>query len=226
MEKQFLEKNIINIRVDAETPSTIANYTIIRNNESINTPEEIACIISHLKAIQKGYDDGDDYFCIVEDDMDIHKLDFTKLFNYINKAQLQDADNIDLVQLFTNSHPFIIKMFSDYTIGNTDYKEFIIKRKEDYPSAGYYLLSRKGANKLLNLFKLSESYYDLSFSFWTVSDNILYKAINSYILTYPIAVSNIECGSTIHPSHLPNHQNANYIINQIWELNNQISKLT
>jgi len=226
METQFLKKNIDNIRIEAETPETIANYTIIRNNESTNIPEEIACILSHLKAIQKGYDDGDDYFCIVEDDMDILKLDFTKLFSYINNAQLQDPDNIEMVQLFIISNIDIIKLFSDYTIGNSDYKEFIIKRNGDYTSAGYYLLSRDGAKKILNKFKLSETYYDLSFSQWTVSDNILYRAVNTYILTYPIAVSNTQYISTIHPHHLSNHKNANYVINQIWNLNSQISKLT
>lgn len=225
METQLHTKNIENYRISAETPETISLYSIIRNNESINTPEEIACILSHLKAIKKGYDDGDEYFCILEDDMKINKLDFNKLFTYINKAQEKDNNKIELVQLYTNSHPFIIKMFSENTIGDTDYKDFIIKRTEDCPSTGYYLISRIGAKKLLDLFILSPTYFDLSYSFWTAADNVLYRPINSYILTYPIAVSIIEYGSTIHPEHLGNHRNANLVIKQIWSINSQLYKM-
>lgn len=225
MEKQFENKKIDNIRVAAETPDTIQNYSIIRNDDSINTPEEISCILSHLKAIKQGYDDGDEYFCIVEDDMLIEKLDFTKIFNYMNIAEKKDNITIDLVQLFTNSHPFIIKMFNENAIRNNDYKEFIIKRVEDCPSTGYYLISRIGASKLLEKFVLSPTYFDLSYSFWTAADNILYRPINTYILTYPIAQSDITHGSTIHPSHVANHESANVIIRQIYNINNQLSKL-
>ena len=226
METQLKTKNIENFRINAETPESISLYSIIRNNDSTNTPEEIACIISHLKAIRQGYEDGDEYFCILEDDMEINKLDFNKLFTYINKAQEKDTNKIELVQLYTNSHPFIIKMFSENTIGDKDYKDFIIKRTEDCPSTGYYLISREGAKKLLDKFELSPTYYDLSYSFWTAADNILYRPINSYILTYPIAVSIIEYGSTIHPEHLGNHQAANMVIKQIWGMNNELPKLT
>ena len=161
----------------------------------------------------------------MEDDMDINILDFAKLFKYINKAQENDDKNIELVQLFSNSHPFIIKMFTENTLNQNDYNEFVIKRVEDCPSTGYYLISRNGAKKLLDMFRLSDTYYDLSYSFWTAADNILYRAINSYILTYPIAISNIKYGSTIHPQHLGNHESANNVIKQIWSMNNQMHNL-
>ena len=225
IEKQLATKKIENFRINAETPETISLFSIIRHNDSINTPEEIACIISHLKAIKKGYEDGDEYFCVMEDDMDINNIDFTKLFKYIKNAQEKDTNKIELVQLFSNSHPFIIKMFTENTLNQNDYKEFVIKREEDCPSTGYYLISRDGAKKLLDLFQLSETYYDLSYSFWTAADNILYRPINSYILTYPVALSIIKYGSTIHPQHLGNHESANNVIKQIWTLNNQIHNL-
>lgn len=38
----------------------------------------LVCIISHLKAIKKGYEDGEQYFCVVEDDMVIEKINFKK----------------------------------------------------------------------------------------------------------------------------------------------------
>jgi len=82
MEKQFRNKNIDNYRISAETPETIVDYTIIRNVDSTDTTqEEISCILSHLKAIKKGYDDGDEYFCILEDDLEFTNIDFKKYLN-------------------------------------------------------------------------------------------------------------------------------------------------
>ena len=70
VELQFNERNIPNYRISAVTPSTLFNYNIIMNQGSSNSsPAEISCIISHLLAIKKGYEDGDNYFCITEDDI-------------------------------------------------------------------------------------------------------------------------------------------------------------
>lgn len=222
IENQFKDMNIDHFRISAETPETISKYYIIRNDKSENTQAEIACILSHLKAIKKGYEDGEEYFCILEDDMIIPKLNFTKIFKYMKDVESKDGIKIDLLQLFTNSHPFIIEMYNKH-IKKYD-KEFIINRKEDCPSTGYYLISREGAKKLMNQFILSETYYDLSYSFWTAADNVLYRPINTYILTYPITVSNCDYGSTIHPLHVINHENANIVIKKIWTADNQLDK--
>ena len=89
MEEQFNKKNIDNIRIEAETPNTIKEYQIRRNEKSIEaTQEELSCIISHLKAIKKGYEDGDPYFCIVEDDMVLNKINFDKP----NLSQIADIN--------------------------------------------------------------------------------------------------------------------------------------
>ena len=103
MEQQFNSKMIENFRIEAETPNTIKEYQIMRNEKSTAaTPEELSCIISHLKAIKKGYEDGDPYFCIVEDDMVLNKINFDKILTHIKIAEECSDEPIDILQLHTN----------------------------------------------------------------------------------------------------------------------------
>lgn len=220
MDNQFKQKNIDNLRISAETPETIINYNIIRNDESITTttPEEISCILSHLKAIEQGYDDGDPYFCILEDDLDFANIDFSKILNYIEEAQNKNNEKVEILQLYTSGHPVVIQLYNEHFLKN----ELIIKRAESYPGAVYYLLSREGARKILDKYVLSKNNYDISYSSWTAADNIIYAAVNSFVLTYPVVVTDIAYGSTLHPEHLPNHEYCNNIIRHIWNVNNQL----
>lgn len=220
MDNQFKQKNIDNLRISAETPETIINYNIIRNDESITTttPEEISCILSHLKAIEQGYDDGDSYFCILEDDLDFANIDFSKILNYIEEAQNKNNEKVEILQLYTSGHPVVIQLYNEHFLKN----ELIIKRAESYPGAVYYLLSREGARKILDKYVLSKNNYDISYSSWTAADNIIYAAVNSFVLTYPVVVTDIAYGSTLHPEHLPNHEYCNNIIRHIWNVNNQL----
>ena len=220
MDNQFKQKNIDNLRISAETPETIINYNIIRNDESITTttPEEISCILSHLKAIEQGYDDGDSYFCILEDDLDFANIDFSKILCYVEEAQNKNNEKVEILQLYTSGHPVVIQLYNEHFLKN----ELIIKRAESYPGAVYYLLSREGARKILDKYVLSKNNYDISYSSWTAADNIIYAAVNSFVLTYPVVVTDIAYGSTLHPEHLPNHEYCNNIIRHIWNVNNQL----
>jgi GR25 family glycosyltransferase involved in LPS biosynthesis len=220
MENQFKQKNIDDFRISAETPETIIDYNIIRNEDSINTttPEEISCILSHLKAIEQGYNDGDPYFCILEDDLDFANIDFNKILHYVEEAQNKTNEKVEILQLYTSGHPVVIQLYNEHFLKD----EVIIKRVESYPGAVYYLLSREGARKILDKYLLSKNNYDISYSSWTAADNIIYAAVNSFVLTYPVVVTDIAYGSTLHPEHLPNHEYCNNIIRHIWNVNNQL----
>ena len=244
MESQFFKYGIENYRISAETPETIKahDYTIIRNADSMDctTPEEIACILSHLKAIHQGYDDGcvgdgggddggeDAYFCVLEDDITLLNIDFGKILNYINKkkddvADVADIADVEVLQLYTSSHPVVIQLYNECFLKNGDGSNVIVKRAESYPGAVYYLVSRKAARKILDAYVVSKNKYDLSYSSWTAADNIIYAPVSSYVITYPVAITDIAFGSTLHPEHLPNHENCNNIIRHIWNVNNRLS---
>lgn len=243
MERQFFEHSIKNYRISAETPETIKSndYTIIRNVESMETttPEEIACILSHLKAIQQGYDEGDDdgdgsgtdsYFCVLEDDVAFINIDFNKIVKYITDVENKNKDSsigdVEILQLYTSSHPVVIQLYNEHFLkGGGGDGDVIVKRTESYPGAVYYLVSRKAARKILDAYVVSKHThtYDLSYSSWTAADNIIYAPVSSYVITYPVAITDIAFGSTLHPEHLPNHEQCNNIIRHIWNVNNRLS---
>lgn len=220
MESQFKSNEISNVRVSAVTPSKLSNYIIDLNEEvSKSKPEEICCIISHLMAIKNGYDDGNDIFCVTEDDIVLNKINFDKIKTYIEKY-----DNLELLQLHTSSHICVIKLFNEYFLNNS----IITKSNNTYPSACYYLIKREGAKKILDKYvKVIDNiiHINLSHKEWCVSDNILYLTANTYILTYPVITTNIKYGSSIHPDHLINHENCNIIIREIWNKNNNMNLL-
>jgi len=188
--------------------------------------------LSHLKAIQQGYDDGDDegdgtdsYFCVLEDDVAFINIDFNKIVKYITDVENKNKDSsigdVEILQLYTSSHPVVIRLYNEHFLTG----DIIIKRTESYPGAVYYLVSRKAARKILDAFVVSKQThtYDLSYSSWTAADNIIYAPVKSYVITYPIAITDIAFGSTLHPEHLPNHENCNNIIRHIWNVNNRLS---
>jgi GR25 family glycosyltransferase involved in LPS biosynthesis len=235
MEAQFHKKEIDNYRISAETPDTIRDnqYTIKRNEQSINTttPCEIACILSHLKAIARGYADGDPYFCVLEDDIEFINIDFKKMLKYVEAAQNKNNEMVEILQLYTSSHPVVIQLYNGHFLkddGDGCGGNIIAKRDEAYPGAVYYMVSREGARKILDKYVLASGSnggsdrYDLSYYSWTAADNIIYAAVNSFVITYPVAITDITLGSTIHPEHLPNHEFCNNIIRHIWTVNNQL----
>ncbi len=223
MEGQFTAHQIPHQRISAVTPDKIKEFSISRHPESKETPAEICCILSHLKALQEGYNDGDEYFCVTEDDVNIPKLDFDKIFSYMKDAEKRDgSDKIELLQLYTSGHPYIINMLNTYASQH----QFVIRREECCPATVYYMVSRDGAKKLLDKFKLAEDKYDLSYSGWTAADNVLYRPINTYILSYPVTTTNIDYGSIIHAEHIVNHESANNLIRNIHKNHNMMQYFT
>lgn len=226
MEKQFADYGIENYRISAETPETTEDYRIVRNDRSKESQAEVSCVISHLKAIKRGYDDGDDFFCVMEDDMKIVNLDFKKILDHIKMTEDKDKVSIEALQLYTSGGPSLIRMFKENTKGFTDYKTYMQKRVASYPCAGYYVMSRKGAIKLLELYVISPTSYDLSLYEWTVADNLVYRPIETYLMTYPMAHTEIRYGSTLHMKHLFDHEMSNAIVKKIWSINNQLQYFT
>ena len=168
---------------------------------------------------------------MLEDDITLLNIDFGKILNYINKkkddvADVADVADVEVLQLYTSSHPVVIQLYNECFLKNGnggDGSNVIVKRTESYPGAVYYLVSRKAARKILDAYVVSKNKYDLSYSSWTAADNIIYAPVSSYVITYPVAITDIAFGSTLHPEHLPNHENCNNIIRHIWNVNNRLS---
>jgi len=215
MENQFNKLNINNVRVSAITPDDFDN--ILEQKRPLtckfkgcdSCEYEFACISSHIKALRCAIEDSnDEWFLIMEDDMTIP-------FNIDYHSLIKDApEDSEIIQLHILYGPTV----------KTLYNELLLKKnirfiKWQYllPSAGMYIISRKGAEKLINKFYVNDKYDFSSCEYQIVADVALYSTINTYSTTIPYAYPNIDMGSTIHPDHLNAHQLAicdiKYVIN-------------
>jgi GR25 family glycosyltransferase involved in LPS biosynthesis len=220
MENQFNKLNINNVRVSAITPDDFDN--ILEQKRPLtckfkgcdSCEYEFACISSHIKALRCAIEDcNDEWFVIMEDDMTIpFNIDYHSLI----KDAPEDSEIIQLHILYGST----VK---------TLYNELLLKKnirfiKWQYllPSAGMYIISRKGAEKLINKFYVNDKYDFSSCEYQIVADVALYSTINTYATTIPYAYPNIDMGSTIHPDHLKAHQLAIYDIKYV--INDALSK--
>jgi GR25 family glycosyltransferase involved in LPS biosynthesis len=214
MEKQFKKLQIENYRVSAVTPDDFDEVLVQKKPLSCNYPGcvtcdyEFACLCSHIKAMQEGLKTNDEYFVILEDDMFLpFIIDYKKLIASIP----EDTDILQMMILYGNTVLNLFNLFKN----NFNY----IKWQYLLPSTGQYLISRKGAQKLVNLFYNSElNKYDFSKAkYQIVADVLLYSSVTTYATTYPYCYPYIPMGSEIHPDHLSAHEKAandiKYIIN-------------
>jgi hypothetical protein len=78
-----------------------------------------------------------------------------------------------------------------------------------------YIISRKGAEKLVNKFYINGKYDFSSCEYQIVADVALYSTVNTYATTFPCSYPNIEMGSEIHPDHLDAHNSAIIVIKKV-----------
>jgi len=216
MEKQFNYSKLDNIRISAITPDMFDNILEQKRPLSCKHPGctsceyEFACLSSHIKAMKECLKYDDDYFVIMEDDIYMpFEIDYEALLKNINN----DIEIIQMMVLYDNSVKKL-NIYHENTSNN------YIKWQYLLPSTGMYIISKKGANKLVNKFINKNNKYDFSSSeFQIVADVLLYSTVNTICMTLPYCYPYIEMGSEIHPDHLESHSNAvkeikNVIINK------------
>ena len=213
MENQFKEKNIDNVRVSAITPddfdTVLANKRPLtcKHPGCVNCEYEIACISSHIKAMKEAITNtNDEWFVVMEDDMLLpYDIDYDTLI----KDAPPDFEILQLCISYGNTVEFL---YNNLLLNN---KLHFIKWQYLLPCAGMYIVSRKGAEKLVNKFYVNGKYDFSSCEFQIVADVALYSTANTYTATFPCSYPNIEMGSEIHPHHLDAHQSAIIVIKNV-----------
>ena len=213
MENQFKEKNIDNVRVSAITPddfdTVLANKRPLtcKHPGCVNCEYEFACISSHIKAMKEAImNTNDEWFVVMEDDMLLpYDIDYDTLI----KDAPPDFEILQLCISYGNTVEFL---YNNLLLNN---KLHFIKWQYLLPCAGMYIVSRKGAEKLVNKFYVNGKYDFSSCEFQIVADVALYSTANTYTATFPCSYPNIEMGSEIHPHHLDAHQSAIIVIKNV-----------
>jgi GR25 family glycosyltransferase involved in LPS biosynthesis len=218
MEEQFDKLKINNFRISAHTPNDFneilidkapyfCGYKECYERGCQDCPIEYAVICSHLKAIQAGYNSGKNYFVVCEDDIEFpFKVNFYKLISSITKE-------VDIIQMMVISSGHTEFFYNNFYKN----KNLFIRYNPITPSAGFYLCSREGAKKLLDLYldKKSGKFNFSNCNYLKLADVLLFQSLNSIVTTMPLAIPNISFKSQIHTHHYEAHKNAYEKINEV-----------
>ena len=174
------------VRIEAVTPSHIVPE--LRDMCGDATDLELACSLSHLKAIKTAYVSGVENALIIEDDVIIYRIpDMEKLIHTAPK-------NWEILQLLT----------LDY---RTYYKKHVWVRHTDKQyTAAVYLINRQGMKKVLDRYINEDGTYnqmnlDQVKTLNCAADYLIYKGVNAYTCTdLFFGVQTQE--STLHTIHL------------------------
>ena len=173
---------------------------------------EIACSLSHLKAIYSAYKNGDKHALIMEDDI-------YNSFEYLWKDSIEDIikfkpRNVECIQLHCINPDIINKMLLK--------KERFVKWCEQSWGAGCYYITRKGMRKIVKKY-IKNNIINLSISMKNKADiNLIYGTLNTVVYTRPLFEHQIS-ESTIHPSHLDTiHFKALCIICNYFNMNGKV----
>lgn len=169
IEKVFKENNLNYMRIEAIDGNCL-NHTELKKQYKYRkmTTNEIACTLSHIKAIQHAWNNNYNEVIIMEDDCSFEYIQYksTSIKNLTNI-------NIDweIIQLGIicdeNIYNSFIEMFS---------KNKLIKSCYYSLGAVAYLINRKGMEKILNYFSQTKKL--------KVADEYVYEVTNTY-LTIP-----------------------------------------
>lgn len=225
MESQFDKMGITNYeRIPAVSIKTVDNF-VHTDHDLIDgeyvcdpTPEkkffpnctdckvERAVLQSHLRAIERGYENGDDFFVILEDDTVLpYDIDFEKL---VNEFSPKDWECLQLLC----SNPLTVKKLFEIFQKHTT---LFVKWQMILPSCGFYLVKREGAKKIIDKYKINGKWKLKDTGFCMLSDAMLYQIMRTYIITVPLSYMNIDLGSLVHPEHLKSHEYGSQMIKQI-----------
>jgi GR25 family glycosyltransferase involved in LPS biosynthesis len=138
-----LNSNWNPIRVDACSPKTMPKIISPMVCFTI-TPNEYACLASHLKARHTAYRNGDEYAIIAEDDAIItNDIDWNLLMSTAPSGW-------DILQLHTCCIPPHLNRTS-LSLHSSD-EVLWVQTPSIIPSAAFYIVSRSGMYKALNRF--------------------------------------------------------------------------
>jgi len=207
------KKYMINLLKDINIPNYRINAIDAKAYEDIKsvygdiplakelTNSEIACTLSHIKAINYFRDIPGDYFIICEDDICFNNLIF---FNKNLETIIKECPKFDILLLNKTYNKPIKEIYAKWS----DY--YVNEPIDAIYSTVCYVISRSGINKLIkdalyindNNFKLNKDHK------LHAADIYIYENLDTYVYKYNYISTLLE-ESTIHDNHLDYHKNCN-----------------
>jgi GR25 family glycosyltransferase involved in LPS biosynthesis len=217
MEEQFTQYNMDNERISAKTPNDLndilqdkppyfCGYKECFENKCKNCPIEFATICSHLEAIKKGFLSGAEYFIVCEDDVTFKFIiDFEKI--------IKSTPDFEILQMMIISKDHLEYFYNEGFIKNSNF----INYTPIIPSAAFYLISNKGAKKIIEKFtnNLTNKWDFKDFNNLKLADVLIYESAKTIVSTFPLCSFNINFKSQIHSHHFKIHNEAYEAITKI-----------
>lgn len=160
--------------------STIANMTLV----------EVACSLSHLTAIRRAYEAGEDSVLVTEDDVTFERFDFA-FFHAITEAMRHVADWALVVQLYTMGAPSTRR-------GLLALEPRRIVRGYGYGTLAY-VINRACMSRVLD----QAAHFDASTM--SEADTLVYTHCRPYMVSRPMVTHRLVA-SMIHPTTAAKHQ--------------------
>ncbi len=213
MEEMFKDKVFENMKIErisaVNGKSSNINNIINENFKFQNkkfTEIEHACLLSHLNTIQLFNDSDIDIALIMEDDMTLEYKSYWK------------EPIMDVIKNAPKDWEIIMLCYINYNgILNKTYTKNGKNNKMIY-STGAYLINKKGANKINNLYVNNK--YELNDNYPVEADGYLFTELNTYTYKYPYFIYPIDNDSSIHPEHISAHNKSKKIIDkEVYKIN-------
>jgi len=167
LENNFKKYDITNYKRIEAVDGMDISYNYYQENYVFDKPNitiyEIACLFSHLKAIEEAYNDKQEYALILEDDVSFEYLQY-KHTPLCELMKLNDNWDIIQLSLICNRKEFLF-------LSTKTEIDFI---KQFIPSAVAYLINKSGMKKVLEHMKSNNHIH--------VSENYIFKLTNTYLV--------------------------------------------
>lgn len=168
--KETLDRfNLSHQRIEAVDGNNIdlEEYNKIYSiNEKMNK-YEVACAMSHIKAIKYCYDEGLEYALILEDDatFDYFQYKTDTLLELLDELKEKQGDCLQLANMIAR------KLFPTISKNLNKYKLF----KANYNGAQSYLITRNGMKTVLDKFEKNKRI--------EISELMIFGSVNNFVTT-------------------------------------------
>jgi GR25 family glycosyltransferase involved in LPS biosynthesis len=174
VERYYRVSGVNGYEIKNKEHDTVDGVEFYNDFKELTIPE-IGCTLSHLKAIQTAYENGENIAIIMEDDV---YVDMTNLIDdsveELVKNAPEELEILQLVHLGSNLNKSS-KIFKQYT--------FHPHTRGNYESCtSSYLINRKGMENILKRLGRNPYYLDINTSDSGVSDCIIYDNATTFIV--------------------------------------------
>jgi GR25 family glycosyltransferase involved in LPS biosynthesis len=200
MIKLFEDIKISNIRIEAIDGTDDNLINKYKNKFDIINKFEIACLLSHIKAISyiKKYDGN--YFMICEDDIafDNLLLFYNNLSNITLETIIKNAPVFDILLIYKTYNKKLSDIYTDWNIAYNNNKHIA--------GTVAYIINKNSIDKILNLINYDEikNIFNINVNNITPADYFLYKNCKTYVYKYNF-INCLNQTSIIHKDHLKHH---------------------